>query len=600
MLFALQVFVGITWGLPSRSIDSYLFLDGDVWTGEKIHRLAGAAGKFDSARGADVDVDPMKASDGEPILLNGSDEDVAKILLRYRLYTHQPDEMITMMSLAGMRPGRLELDPKLYQYGGLFIYPVGALIKLCGMLGLIDVRSDVTFYLDNPDEFGKFYIVARLYSALWGMIGVVVVYSIARRIASDPTRYVGEGANAECGMRNAECGEAKQMPNDFPHASPPMPHPLIAHRVGLLAALLYSVMPVVVCMSHEGKPHLPGAVLMLIAVRLAIQFVDTNTLRWFWWTCVACGAAVGMVLSSWPICVLIPLLCFRAMGASPLSKLAKAMAGSALSIAVYIAANPYVLINAFTNREVLRSNFGNSLAMYEVARLGDGLTRVLELTVEGATPPVMVLGALGLALCMRTTRVAYPLLMVAVMFFLQFVLIGAGKPAEYGRFGIFTNTALAIGCACSLTAIRIGSVRSVAAMAVVAWTALGGVGYLNNFRIDATPNNSRTEMANLVTGHSKGPLSIVIPRDPAPYNCPPMDFRSRRIFRHFGPCPDELVGMPPFWSISTLDVAKSILMGPVVNCKGCHTATGHAWWDTPISWANKPIDKYPCGEPIGR
>ncbi len=232
LLFAAVSAVGITWGLPSRAIDKYLFGDDPPWPGEKIYRLAGAGEKFSSDRGADVDADPLDIGADTPILLTGTDEDVAKIYLRYRLYTYQPDEMITMMALAGMNPRRLQLDPKLYQYGGLFIYPVGALLGACDVVGLIDVRGDVVYYLDNPDEFGKFYVVARAYSAAWGMLGVVVVFLIARRLAGS--------------------------------------------RAGLLAALFFALMPVVLCMAHEGKPHLPGAVLMLLAVLLAMRYLSVR------------------------------------------------------------------------------------------------------------------------------------------------------------------------------------------------------------------------------------------------------------------------------------------------------------------------------------
>ena len=64
------------------------------------------------------------------------------------------------------------------------------------MLGLIDVRGDVVYYLDNPDEFGKFYIVARAYSAAWGLLGVLVVYAIAKRIVlfRTPSASAGSGA----------------------------------------------------------------------------------------------------------------------------------------------------------------------------------------------------------------------------------------------------------------------------------------------------------------------------------------------------------------------------------------------------------------------
>ena len=60
------------------------------------------------------------------IELNDTDEKRAQLVRRYRLYSDQPDEMITLMSLAQMHPGKLDFDPRLYQYGGLWIYPVGA------------------------------------------------------------------------------------------------------------------------------------------------------------------------------------------------------------------------------------------------------------------------------------------------------------------------------------------------------------------------------------------------------------------------------------------------------------------------------------------
>ena len=94
----------------------------------------------------------------------------------------------------------------------------------------LDVRNDVAYYLDNPDEFGKFYVVARAYAAAWGLVGVLAVFAIGRRLASA--------------------------------------------RVGVLAALLFTLMPVVVCMAHEGKPNLPGAVLMLLAVLLAMRHLS--------------------------------------------------------------------------------------------------------------------------------------------------------------------------------------------------------------------------------------------------------------------------------------------------------------------------------------
>ena len=40
LLFVVASCVGITWVLPSRDIDTYLFGGAEAWSGEKIYRLA--------------------------------------------------------------------------------------------------------------------------------------------------------------------------------------------------------------------------------------------------------------------------------------------------------------------------------------------------------------------------------------------------------------------------------------------------------------------------------------------------------------------------------------------------------------------------------
>jgi len=551
---------GISWGLPSRKIDPFLFGGAEAWSGEKIFQLARAGEKLSSANmsslGADVDVNPLIPRANEPALLTGTDEDIAKIYLRYRLYTYQPDEMITMMALAGMRPGDLQFDPRLYQYGGLFIYPVGVLIKFCGILGLIDVRSDLVYYLDNPDEFGKFYVVARSYSAAWGLLGVLLVFGLTRRMA----------AAIQIGSEVRTCS---------------------ADLAGLIAALLFTLMPVVVCMSHEGKPHLPGAVLMLLAVYLAIRSVELSrpsaidNRKYFWFTCVCCGGAVGMVLSSWPICVLIPLVAFfqdrrsmiddRGTKEEWQSAAKKSLLGGIIALGIYFATNPYVLINCFVNRVVLRSNFGNSLAMYEVSRLREGFVRVLELTMEGATFPLMLVGVIaliiGLATRIRRCRSFWVLIVPAAMFFTQFVLIGAGKPPEYGRFGIFTNTALAIGAAallCGRWFTCIWGVRTLLPLLLLVWTGYFGLSYLRDFQKDSSGEGTRMVMAREIRDGQYGPkqqLEFALLAEPAPYSCPPLPFNSTNVWL----LPDVTSTFP--------DLRKPLLfIRP---------------WDQSIGWADK-------------
>lgn len=660
--------VGIGWGLPSRSIDPFLFGEDEPWPGEKIYRLSGAGAKFSPERGADVDPDPLQRLSPEPVPLTETDEQLARIYLRYRLYTYQPDEMITMMALAGMNPRRLDLDPRLYQYGGLFIYPVGGLIGLFDLLGMIDLRGDVVYYLDNPEEFGKFYIVARGYAAAWGLLGVVVVFGIARRLGGV--------------------------------------------RTGLIAALVFTLMPVVICMSHEGKPHLPGAALMLLAVLFAMRHLaaasplsegglrgvtspatkpvpkgvasrhanlpqpllvkeegsgqstattppssDPRSSNRNWWLmCICCGAALGMVLSSLPIFVLIPLVAWldyraprRATSQSPDRKggdtdentaqwkldskdgdlvlfiLRRTLLGGLIAACVYLVTNPYILINAVINRDVLASNFGNSLAMYDVARVVEGFVRVLELTMEGATLPILLIGMVALVVAItRRNRAMVPLAVTALVFFAQFILIGAGKPGEYGRFGIYTNAALAIGTACLLGAKwpsrNLTQIKPLLLGVIILWVGWCGGGYLSNFRKDCTEEASRLRIRR---ASPLGPWSdgdsdpwlrelgtVFLTAEPAPYGCPPLPFHKLdvRLVRGVEAAKSACSSRSDH-SVSLMAVDRTELgpwgpPGVVAPARPRILPEFHypAWWitrrQTPISWANKPFEIWSAGVPF--
>ncbi len=285
------------------------------------------------------------------------------------------------------------------------------------------------------------------------------------------------------------------------------------------------------------------------------------------------------------------------------------IAGVGVAFGVYLITNPYIVINALGNREVLQSNFGNSLAMYEIARIGEGFIRVLELTVEGATLPILVLGVIALLIAtLRKNGAMVPLVVPAAVFFLQFVLIGAGKPAEYGRFGIFTNTALLIGTACLLprrwTRLR-EVVNWIPAVVVVCWIAAFGGSYLRSFCEDASGRGSREGIAAILPlARDKWPDSqwhrVAVHADPAPYSLPPLSFRQVevRLFRSRGHL-NEYRGSPLVLLKPVDQLEKNVtdlLLDPLVEWRHNTRPSISLVFErllhrpTPISWANKPFD----------
>jgi hypothetical protein len=541
MILAAGVFtLGIGWGLPSRKVDPLLFGEHPVWTGRQIVALTGE--RSDPTLGADVDPNPSRPG----TILNFSDQQRAEIIRRYRLFTYQPDENVTMMALASMKPAQRDFDPKLYQYGGLWVYPVGALIKV-----LLNPQSQ-EHYLDHPEEFGRFYVIARLYAVAWGLLGVWAVFRIADKC--------GAGLLGSAG-----------------------------------AALLYIFLPAVVNMSHEAKPHLPGAVLILLAARCAGRFVEGGPMRWGFFAGSLCGMSAGMVLTGAVSFVFLPAMVL--MRTMSWGKRLWVLAGvGAVGVAVYFATNPYVLKHLVSDGAVLKSNLANSKAMYEAGRTGQGLLNALRLIWEGATPLVMVVGLLGAIMLWRRAAgkqaaAVHLLVIVSAVIVAQFVLLAAGKPGEYGRFALVPDITLALCAAMLIGRAGIRTFEKLESLGLLVMLAvLPSAIYLYGFARDSSPDPRRMALARqLERLGQRGAITLGVERDPAPYRLPPVN-----LFRW------AIVRLPDEFDLAHSDPVTHVIVRPVdampreappsrsyvrVNARSFEDV-----FPARISWANKPME----------
>ena len=552
---------GLGWGLHSADRDGYLFPKGSQWSRARVAELRSAQPADTQSRGADVDPDPLEIGN-TPVVLNEGDERIAEIYSRYLLFSGQPDEMITFRAMREMDPANLKLDPKMYQYGGMFIYPLGGLIKLAALTGWAEIAA-VGEFLNEPAQFSKFYLIGRAYVVAWGLLGVWIVYALGRRLGD--------------------------------------------WRSGATAALLFGLMPVIVALSHESKPHLPGAVLMLWAVLWALKYVETGLVRHRVMLALSCGLALGMVLSSLWIFILVPLAEFLNR-ASTSKRLARTFASGGIGLLAYCVTNPYVLINLVFNRAILQSNLANSTAMYRWGDLQAGFTNAGSLLVEGSSIFV-ILGALVMLPALwgwdwrRTLLLAVP----AVVFFVQFAGLAAGKPGEYGRFTIFPNAVLCILLSAGLFRFLAGkwyqaTLYSLAAATALAWPTLA---YLENLHHAGTDSDSRYQLARNLARDPTGDGSaeavqsradahaIGVLREPAPYGFPPIDFASIPVVhlpKVIADWPQDRTGWPerlivPLNGVEGVDI-ESILQDGYYSLPQGRTLPKDR---TPITWANKPL-----------
>lgn len=536
---AATVITGIDWGLPGKRIDRFLFASHSAWSGAEL--AAYDAERRNTDLGADVDRDPHPAT--QPVVVNPADPERAEIVRRFRLYSAQPDEMITFMALQQMRPQEKDFDPRLYQYGGLWVYPVGAMLKGAAMIGAIDLRNDKAFYYDKPQEFGRFYVVARLYTLAWYVLLLALV--------------------------------AKAL------------HKLTGSDIAAIAgACAVGVAPVVFATAHEAKPHLAGAALMLLGCLAAMRWIDKGRNRDAILVGVVCGLATGMVLSAAVIGIVLPVMALLRK-AAPLQRIGALTLAIVWMALAYAITNPYVPINLLRDSAALTSNLKNTQAMYGQGSLVQGLKDGTARLLEAGSPVLIGLGALALLAAVARRRKLSPLAWLlsvpSALVLIQFALLAAGKPAEYGRFAIFPVVALCVGSIWLLGLIpsrwpRWGLQVATPCVVMAIWTWP----YLTAFIDDATQDGTRLRAAERLRVLQRDHRELQVFADPAPYALPPLDVWRWEITltpRNHEPT-GEVVIRP-------IDDASRLKLAPQGYTREVIANPGRA---APITWADKPFE----------
>jgi hypothetical protein len=552
LLAAFVFFYGIGWGLPSRAVDPFLFGNRTPWSGQKIMQLAGHWGD-QADRGADVDANPI-LDRSHLVRLNQTDAQRAEIIRRYRLYSYQPDEWITLKSLATLKSHHG--DPRVYQYGGLWIYPVGALLKLASLppLRYITLNPDPAFYLDHPELFGRFYIIARAYSALWGLAGVIAIFWLLRQWQVRPI-------------------------------------------LAMAGAAAFCLVPVVVNMAHEAKPHLAGTVLLLGAIGAASRYAQRGGWKPLVAAGVLCGAALGMVLSSLLGFILLPLMVLP----RPLpwrGRLKHLLAALLIALGVYAVTNPFVFINALTNRQILMSNLGTSTAMYPVNGLASGLRTTIDLVGEGASRPLAIAGLAGVvALCLRRKLMppAIELWLLgapALVVLATMAALGAGKPGEFGRFGLLPDVGLLLFAFLAVDRLVGGTVERVGlVLLLLGSTGFFGGLYLRGFVRDASDHPGRLIQADTLRRLGQaGNRTMALVAEPAPYSLPPVNLFEWKLLllpRDEALRSDELL---PDLIVRTTDLPATAQTSALLIYEPVADPTPHSRYQPRISWADKPLD----------
>ena len=540
----------ITWGLPTSRYDPLLFGGDTPWSADQYDAEASLSELRRRAAGADTDLNPLEQRDSL-IDLTATHANRAEILRRYRLYSRQPDEMVTFRALQRMRPRALDFDPKLYQYGGAYIYLVGGVLAASHALGLVHLTGDLGFYLERPEQFARFYVVARVVSLAFGLLLLWAAYRLGRRAG-------GRGG-------------------------------------GWFALVLVAAAPGFLTAALEAKPHLASTAMLAWAIVFALRYHDHGRRGDAWRTGLAGGLAMGLALTGAVVLALYPLLAFACWQARAPRPLRGPLLAAALAGLVYAVTNPYVVVNLLAGGPTLSSNLGNTAAMFSSGSLAAGAVATGMLLIEACGLGVVIVGLASTAyLTWRYPRELLLCLPSVLLLVVVCAAVADGKPAEFARFLLLPASLLCIAAAALLARLARRRVWLTLLLAALIGGSLKTTAYVRAFSTDgALINESRfTAGQQLVALPREATLAVI--QEPAPFAIPPLDFTRRSVFLLTDNASNTLShARLPEWLVLTADDLAQHADAPWhAHYELARQFAGARPDLARITWANKPVYLY--------
>ncbi len=111
-------------------------------------------------------------------------ESVDKQMLRFKLYSINPDEHMSIIALRRIRPAEFDFDPDYFQYGGGFLYPLGVWFFALSKMGVLEISS-LDAVLNSPSGLDRVYILGRLLVLISFALSAWVLYR-ALLLVADP------------------------------------------------------------------------------------------------------------------------------------------------------------------------------------------------------------------------------------------------------------------------------------------------------------------------------------------------------------------------------------------------------------------------------
>ncbi len=493
---------GLNWGLPSKE-RAALFLKPEMRNEAFYQKLE----KHRDQTYEKIGLNPI-AHYGRQARVGKLYNDSLNLLAAYSgflLRTHHGDEQQVLVMLSRINPFQGRWYPYTFQYGGAYVFPLGAYLKTLQTLGLIKLVSQVSFYYAHPDEMGKVYYAVRGWSVLAAMCAVIPLFFLAL--------------------------------------------PWVGRTGAHFASCLFALLPACIGNAKLAKPHMWAAVGSLGLIYFATRAKED--ISWKPLLLAACcfGWAVGTTLSQ---AAYLPFLVWACWSKSVRETALRLLVAGALSVGIFTITNFYIFAHFQDFRDELflfRTFYPFGITW---CSLGDFFYKASHLSM-GYLPWALAGGGFVYALFkQRETplgRVAFLSLCVSIFFAFQ-NQSQLGSPVMSRLFlGL-----LGVGCIfASVFIFQVLSTPWIGALSLL--VALGGATlYDLHYASDRVPKDNASLAAQWV--QSNVPPGSVIAQDqalPQTFGFPPIDFSAYRILQIGSPAFHNVKGRAfailPLWAV---------------------------------------------------
>lgn len=305
-------FAGIWWGIPDSQRINLVFGDED----RMKQVMPPMLDSYDEITGFQIyhDVrypDWYNTWETMDVFLDGETISVPREIINscrsYLLRSYGPDEHATLLALSKIDLKKLDFNPRLFGYGGMYLYPLGVTLKLSSLLRLAKITSDRVFYLLNPDEMGRLFIIGRLYGAFFAVMAVLVFYFVCLQIYKDK-------------------------------------------NFSFLFTLLFGICPALVIWAHYLKPYSFGLLWVVLVILSGLKFREKENVKWLLLAGFFAGLAFSSLLNyGYALFFLMLLMIF--LKSNLLLKSKYAIYALLVFLITYLVCNPYAVLDWFNFRE---------------------------------------------------------------------------------------------------------------------------------------------------------------------------------------------------------------------------------------------------------